>query len=284
VVVPGPPAADIAATLALLADLESAGGASVFRITEATIRRALDAGRTAAEISAFLAQRSRTPIPQALSYLIDDVARRHGVLRAGAASAYLRSDDDALLARLLADRNADALGLRRIAPTIVISSAPVTRVLDVLRGAGYAPAAESPDGAVITLGTEAARAPSRAGVRVIRPRSAVDDSQLADLVRRVRAGDTLTELSRHVAPVVQQVPGVTSATTMALLRQAIREGRTVLLGSADPDGTTSRRTILPISLAGGFVRGHEPATQRLQSFPLHRLTSVSIIADDTDTD
>jgi hypothetical protein len=56
----------------------------------------------------------------------------------------------------------------------------------------------------------------------------------------------------------------------------------VLLGHADPDGTSSRHTILPISLAGGFVRGHESSTQRLQSFPLHRLTAVSILADDGD--
>jgi predicted DNA-binding transcriptional regulator YafY len=81
---------------------------------------------------------------------------------------------------------------------------------------------------------------------------------------------------------VQQVPGVTSATTMALLRQAIREGRRVLLGSAEPDGTTTRHTILPISLAAGFVRGHDRDSHSLRSFPLHRLTAVSILADDPD--
>jgi len=86
-------------------------------------------------------------------------------------------------------------------------------------------------------------------------------------------------LSRRLAPIAQQVPGVTSAATMALLRQAIRDGQRVLLGVVDPDGTTSRHTILPISLAGGFVRGHESATQRLQSFPLHRLTAVSVVDD-----
>ncbi|MEU8516335.1 helicase-associated domain-containing protein, partial [Kitasatospora sp. NPDC048722] len=32
-----------------------------------------------------LEQHSRTPVPQPLTYLIDDVARRHGVLRVGAA-------------------------------------------------------------------------------------------------------------------------------------------------------------------------------------------------------
>ena len=102
--------------LGLLADVESTGGASVYRITERSVRRALDAGPQRHELAAFVARHSRTPVPQALSYLIDDAARRHGVLRAGTASAYLRCDDEALLARVLADRNADALGLRLIAP------------------------------------------------------------------------------------------------------------------------------------------------------------------------
>jgi hypothetical protein len=285
VVVPGPPTADLAAELGRSADLESTGGASVYRITEASIRRALDSGRSGAEIAAFVAERSRTPVPQALSYLIGDVARRHGILRAGVASTYLRCDDAALLARVLTDRAVDPLQLRRIAPGVVISTAPVARVLEVLRAAGYAPAAEAADGEVIALGADSPRATARPAVRSIRPRSSIESgAHLTELVRRIRSGDTLTELSRRVQPVVQQVPGVTSATTMALLRQAIREGRRVLLGHADPDGTASRHTILPISLAGGFVRGHDSATQRLQSFPLHRLTAVSIVADDYEDD
>ena len=284
IVVPGPPSPELGSELALAADLESSGGASVYRVTEASVRRALDAGRSGADITALVTERSRTPIPQALSYLIDDVARRHGVLRAGTAAAYLRCDDEALLSRVLADRDVASLQLRRIAPTIVIATAPVTRVLDVLREAGYAPAAEAPDGEVITLGAATPRAPSRPPARSIRSRSAADSgAQLTEVVRRIRSGEALTTLSRRIQPIAQQVPGVTSASTMALLRNAIREGQRVLLGVVDPDGTPSRHTILPISLAGGFVRGHESETQRLQSFPLHRLTAVSVV-DDPDAD
>ncbi len=166
IVVPGPPTAELGTELALAADLESTGGANVYRVTESSVRRALDAGRSGGAISALVAQRSRTPVPQALSYLIDDVARRHGVLRAGTATAYLRCDDEALLARVLVDRDVASLQLRRIAPTIVIASAPVARVLEVLREAGYAPAAEAPDGEVITLGAErsAGRVPAARAV------------------------------------------------------------------------------------------------------------------------
>lgn len=281
IVVPGPPAPEVAVELALVADLESSGGASVYRITERSIRRALDAGRSGSAIASMIAQRSRTPVPQSLSYLIVDLARRHGTLRAGTASAYLRCEDEALLARVLADRDVAALQLRKIAPTVLICAAPVPRVLELLREAGYPPAAESPDGEVIALGADPARAPSRPPARVQRPRGEQPASHLAELVKRVRSGDALTEISRRVSPIAQQVPGVTSAATMELLREAIRTERRVLLGVAEADGTATRHTMLPISMAGGFVRGQQHGHTRLAAFPLHRIT-VATILDDAD--
>ena len=105
--------------LGVLADVESKGGATVYRFTPGSVRRALDAGRPPSDLHAFLATHSRTPVPQPLSYLVDDVARRHGHLRVGAASAYVRCDDDALLAEILADKRSAALRLRRLAPTVL---------------------------------------------------------------------------------------------------------------------------------------------------------------------
>jgi hypothetical protein len=280
-VVPGPPTPLLARELSLVADLESSGGASVYRLTEATVRRALDAGRAPEELVAFLTERSRTPIPQALSYLIADAAKRHGNLRVGLASTYLRCDDASLLDRVVADKTVAGLGLRRLAPTVVVSAAPLNRMLEVLRAAGHAPAAESADGDVVSLVADAPRAPGRPPDRSFNSRVAGGDSleHRLQLVRRMRSGDQLHEMSRRVQPLAAQVPGVTSAATMGQLRGAIREGRKVLLGCAEADGTTTRHTILPISLAGGFVRGHDPETQTLKSFPLHRLTGVAILDD-----
>jgi hypothetical protein len=277
VVVPGPPAPDLGEELTLAADLESTGGASVYRITETSIRRALDAGRSGADLARLFADHSRTPVPQALRYLIDDVARRHGVLRAGTATAYLRCDDEALLRRVLADRAVEPLGLRRIAPTVVIASSPVARILDVLRDAGYAPAAESPDGAVVSMGADAPRAPSRPTSRLVRNRPAADAVAHADeLIRRLRAGDQLTEITRRVGP---RIPGVTSAATLGLLRDAIRGERRIWLGYVDQQGTTSQRTIEPISMAGGTLRGHDVETGRLEAFALHHITGVGLIEE-----
>ncbi|MEP6598490.1 MAG: helicase-associated domain-containing protein [Actinomycetota bacterium] len=281
VVVPGPPTAALAEELAASADLESSGGASVYRITEASVRRALDTGRSGTDLAAFFAQRSTTPVPQALSYLIEDVARRHGLLRTGAAAAYLRCDDDSLLRRVLADSHLAGLALRRIAPTVVISAAPVSRILDALRDAGYAPSAESPDGAVLRLDADQPRAPSRPLSRVAHSRSVLDSPRhIAELVRRVRSGDQLAEISRRVQPTGQRIPGVTTAATLGLLREAIRADQRVWLGYVDSHGTSSQHTIAPISMAGGTLRGHDEASGRLESFALHHITAVSVVEDD----
>ena len=107
-VAPGPLEAGLARELDLVADVESAGGATVYRFSEPSIRRALDAGRSATDLHHLFATRSATPVPQGLTYLVDDVARRHGRLRGGAAAAFLRSDDEVLLAEVLAHPDAPA--------------------------------------------------------------------------------------------------------------------------------------------------------------------------------
>ncbi|WP_164709715.1 helicase-associated domain-containing protein, partial [Rhodococcus opacus] len=102
VVAPGPLTPDLLEQITLVADIESAGAASMYRISEDSVRRALDVGMTAAELHSLFATRSRTPVPQSLSYLIDDVARRHGRLRAGVAASFVRCEDPTLLAEVLA--------------------------------------------------------------------------------------------------------------------------------------------------------------------------------------
>ena len=151
----------------------------------------------------------------------------------------------------------------------------------MLREAGYAPAAESPDGEVIALGVEPPRAPARQPVRSVRPRADVV-ANLAEIVKRIRSGDALTEMTNRHTPasrLAQQVPGVTSAATMGMLREAIRAERTVLIGVAESDGTSSRHVLVPISMAGGFVRGHQPGRDGLVSFPLHRISAATIVDD-----
>ena len=177
-VAPGPLEPDLARRLQVVADVESRGGATVYRFTAPSVRRALDVGWTAAELHAFVAGVSRTPVPQPLTYLIDDTARTYGTVRVGHAEAFIRADDESALTELLAQPQAASLGLRRIAPTVVISTVPLDVLLPRLRELGAAPAVEGP-------GRVAARGPTR---RPARP-----DPEGA---RRRRAGDTRVGVRR----------------------------------------------------------------------------------------
>ena len=164
VVVPGPLNRELSEALAEVANVESAGAAMVYRISEASIRRALDIGHTAGALHTFFGRHSKTPVPQGLTYLIDDVARRHGQLRVGIAASFVRCDDTALLAQVAAAPLAEVLQLRLLAPTVAVAQAPIADVLAALRDGGFAPAAEDATGAVVDLrarGTRVTEVPYR---------------------------------------------------------------------------------------------------------------------------
>ena len=139
----------VSSELALMAAIESKGAATVYRFSEGSLRRAFDVGRTAAELLAFLDRHAQPSVPQPLRYLVDDVARRYGSLRTGTAVSYVRSDDPALIADLLRAKKTGKLKLRQIAPTVVVSSLTMPKLLAGLREAGFLPVEEDGSGAVI---------------------------------------------------------------------------------------------------------------------------------------
>ncbi len=83
-IVPGPPEPHLRRCLSLLADMESTGGAVVYRMTAQSLDRAVATGWSADQILDFLGRHSRTSIPQALEYLVGDAQRRHGEARGAA--------------------------------------------------------------------------------------------------------------------------------------------------------------------------------------------------------
>jgi hypothetical protein len=284
-VAPGPLHRPLAETLGVLADIESKGGATVYRFTPASVRRALDTGRTAAELQEFLTAHSRTPVPQPLAYLIDDVARRHGRLRIGAASAYVRCDDDALLAEILADRRAAPLRLRRLAPTVLAAQIAPDLLLDGLRAMGYAPAAESPEGDVVVARPDAYRTgPRTAPVPVPEGPPVADAPLLEAAVRAIRAGDlaaTATRKPTAAAPAPGGLPRTTSTETLATMQAAVLTSAAVWIGYVNADGAASQRVIAPVRVEGGFVTAYDHTADEVRTYPLHRITGVADLADDT---
>ncbi|MFD4295125.1 helicase-associated domain-containing protein [Rhodococcus sp. NPDC058532] len=276
VIAPGPLVPGLLAEITLVADVESAGAATVYRVGEAGVRRALDAGRTAAELHALFATHSRTPVPQALTYLIDDVARRHGRLRVGIAQAFVRCDDPATLAEVLSSTVAETLALRALAPTVAVSQAPLGEVLDRLRAAGFAPAGEDSSGAIVDLRSAGARVPKRRARPVRRMPAPPSDEQLDLLVRQLRAGQRAASTPRGDA-VRADGSRASSAATVALLQLAVKVGRSVRIGYVDAQGIATERIVDPVSVGGGQLDAFDPADGAIRRFTLHRVTSVSLV-------
>ncbi|GAA0640652.1 helicase-associated domain-containing protein [Streptomyces thermocarboxydovorans] len=287
-VAPGPLQRPLADMLGVLADVESKGGATVYRFTPGSVRRALDAGQTAADLHAFLAAHSRTPVPQPLTYLIDDVARRHGQLRVGAASAYVRCDDDAMLNEILADRRAAGLGLRRLAPTVLAAQTDPAALLEGLRAMGFAPAAESAEGDVLISRAHAYRTPPRSAPEPVPEGPPVpDDTLLTAAIRAIRAGDRASTTPRkQIAPDGSGsggsggLPRTTAAETLAAMQAAVLTGEALWIGYVNAEGAASQRVIAPIRVEGGFVTAYDHTADEVRTYPLHRITGVAELAED----
>ncbi|WP_030415736.1 helicase C-terminal domain-containing protein [Streptomyces sp. NRRL S-1448] len=284
-VAPGPLQRPLAEALDVLADIESKGGATVYRFTPASVRRALDAGRSAAELQDFLSSHSRTPVPQPLAYLIDDVARKHGRLRIGAAAAYVRCDDDALLSEILADRRAAGLRLRRLAPTVLAAQTAPEQLLEGLRAMGYAPAAESAAGDVLIARADSYRTPPRTAPAPVPDGPPSPDGTLLEAaVRAIRAGDLAATAERkpvHApAPAPGTLPRTTSAETLATMQAAVLTNSALWIGYVNADGAASQRVIAPVRVEGGFVTAYDHTADEVRTYPLHRITGVAELADD----
>ncbi|MGO4602992.1 helicase-associated domain-containing protein [Terrabacter sp. 2YAF2] len=277
-VAPGPLVGGLGSFMRLAADVESRGGATVYRFTPESVRRALDAGWTAADFTETVRRSSRTPVPQPLEYLVSDVARKHGQTRIGGAAAYIRSDDEAVLDTMLASRDLAPLRLRRLAPTVLVSSADPRVLVDLLRDNGFAPVHEGQDGTVVHAETPRRRAGSRRrgpGPMV----SPVDRPYTQSLVDGLRAAEATADQRRvedesRPGPRIQAMDPVV---TLSLLRDAVADRHGVWIGYSDGHGATSRHLIHPQRVEGGRVRATDESGHE-KSFSVHRITGATLEA------
>ena len=264
VIVPGPLERDLADQLASVATVESAGAAMVYRISEASIRRALDSGRTASELHALFNRHSKTPVPQGLTYLIDDVARRHGQLRVGMAQSFVRCEDAALLAQAVAAPAAELLEMRLLAPTVAVSQAPISEVLAALRDAGFAPAAEDSSGTIVDIRARGARVPAPPRRRAPRLAPTPTSQTLGAIVSVLRKVASATFGNMRLDPAV----------AISQLQEAAHMQSSVVIGYVDPAGVATQRVVAPINVRGGQLTAYDPASGRVREFAIHRVTSV----------
>ena len=267
-VAPGPLLPELASEMGTIADIESRGGATVYRFSEASIRRGLDHGKTGDQIKTFLGRTSKTPMPQPLEYLIADVAKRHGRLRVGSAHTYIRCEDEGLVQQILHDKKCEHLRLRKIAPQVLVTDFELAEVIGELREFGYLPAAENAGGVLLSQ-PNLRRSKSRPKPpRIISEFTAPKEAIVIAAVKSIKTG----ERSRKVEPIV---PGTSSNETLALINQYIAEGKTLMISYADNNGGVSNRIIDPISISLGTLTARDEASDEIVQFRIPRINGVA---------
>ena len=216
-------------------------------------------------------------MPQPLEYLVEDTAARHGRLRVGTAASFIQSDDEAAVLELAAETRAAGLGLARIAPTVLISTAPPRETAQVLRGLGLSPSVE-----------ESAARSGPAPTHHQRPRQR--PARLHGAADRARRGRRRRPAGRPAERPGRATngshPGTGSgsgeaATQLGLetLQRAIRLKQPVSMNVVDSQGNSSLETVVPLSVGGGRVRVFDPAKETERVLSIHRIIDIEAAED-----
>ncbi|WP_436778119.1 helicase-associated domain-containing protein [Yinghuangia sp. YIM S09857] len=261
--VAGTPAVELVRLLGRCAEVESPG--RVWRFSEISVRRHLDAGGTAAGLLADLAEAAIGELPKPLEDLIHDVGRRYGQVRVAPAAGVVYSDDETLVTELLHHRGLSDLRLRRIAPTVLLCAEPLDEAVRRLRKAGYAPAAESETGSALVERPAEFRAegadpdPGRGGRTVV---LTMADDAAED--RRCWAADLLDKALRPPPPLTAKAARLHEAAPLLgpedclVLAQALDRGSAVRVAATAYNGEPMTSTVAHLAMAGDSLYMRPP--------------------------
>ncbi|HEX5497524.1 MAG TPA: helicase-associated domain-containing protein [Mycobacteriales bacterium] len=255
-VVSGQPGPAVWRLLEAAAVREARGTAAVWRFTPASVRAALDAGWTAAELRTELAELARLsdrPVPQPLEYLVTDVARRHGQVRVrGMRSCVLA--DEVTTTEILHTRSLNRLHLARLAPTVLSSPYELDEVLARLRAAGLSPVAEDALGVVIVETRREHRAPGGAPAAV--PATRPGRLGAADLAARLMADPRGEAAGAGDSPTFDRLASLNDdldEAELVLLSDAVDNQHDVLITYRDRNGSLTVRAIRPQQVYGRWL-------------------------------
>ena len=255
IVSPGPLAPPIDARLRTMADVEGRALASTYRVSTASLSRAMAAGETESSMREFLGGIALTGIPQPLDYLLTEAGSRYGLVRVGATPegrTYVSSTDGTLLRTLVVDHSIGSLGLVRSGDRLE-SRYDRDLVFWALSEARYPVAAENAAGEIVTL---ARRQASR-----ITAAAATDTT--GALIERLRVGSSAD-------------PDVTGKAWLARQLDVAIKGKVGLTVTVRmPDGSDVDYQLEPASVGGGRLRARDRRSDIERTLPLTSIVAVA---------
>lgn len=279
-IVAGEPASGVTTLLDLAADPETRGTARTWRFSPDSVRRAFDSGMTAEQLLADLSALAPQGVPQPLEYLVGDVARRHGAVRAANAGCCVYGDDVAQITEMLHTKALKALKLRQIAPTVLISAKALAPTLEQLRAAGFAPIGEDLRGGEVRGSRKSARVDSRyVSALLDSGRRPVDPAELARQLLAEPVGEETLQLdvySEQVRMMRQLAPELTPM-QLAMLSEVIDNGGSARIEYVDLQGEPGSRTIEGAMLQPPLVYVWSASHRDPAGFHLNQLTGVDLL-------
>ncbi|MDK8846577.1 helicase-associated domain-containing protein [Corynebacterium sp. MSK297] len=289
IVCPGPLENTVRSELELIAQLESPGLASLYRIEESSVRRGLDAGRSGEQILAFLREHSLTPVPDSMISVVRELAQHHGGLRGGPAVSYLRCEDPETLDLLEHSAVAEEIAIHRIAPTVLISQRPLAAVVQLVAQHNFYAVAEDRSGHGVDIRLSPARVPQPRTKPTSAPQ--VDAARIARIVDKLGPHDrgssasSSTESSGASGAASPQTPDKTASTSTApalstaeisnTVELAQRSGRLLAVGYANKSGERQQVRATVLSIFGGNVDIRVAGDGSVRRIPLHRIIDVA---------
>lgn len=247
IVVPGPPTPQLDSTLRRLTDLETRGTASTYRLSSASLHRALTAGL---DIERQLATTSLTPLPQPVRYLLAEAAAKYDRIRVapdggGAAGSRVNSEDAQQLERIRVDLTLAPLSLRPAERGLRTPLAP-WHVQAALTEAGYPAVLDDGHGRRLQASPPTAgryREPVPSGLQRLAERLAADAA-------------------------VQFAGGEDRAWLQRRLEQARRQKQQVRLRVSVPGQPVQELEVVPTNVAGRWLRVTDPEGEVERTLPL----------------
>ena len=250
-IVTGPPSTELATLLDRVGDRETQGSASTWRFSPASVRRALDNGETTATLIDQLGSVAPGELPQPLTYLINDVARRHGEVGVFDVRSVVVGEVPGLLAEIAAHRKLAKLGLTLVAPSVLTSTADAVTTLAALRDAGYAPVQRAADGSIVVRNEKSVlELPEPAAVSYHEP-STADEDPLEHAERLLNARGLPPRPLKRGA-LMNLMPGNRSGAWMRLIWQ-LETGFPVWLVYEEDDGEKRKLLVAKPELHGDSI-------------------------------
>ena len=257
IIAPGPLDTKVEARLRKIADTESIGLASTYRLTPLSITHGLELGENVAAIRQMLVQLSGSPLPQPIEYLLTDVEKRFGKLLIGPGNlewrSQISSQDAVLLTEISSDTRLKPFALHRQAPELLACRFEPSVVYFGLRECGFLAIRVDASGEVISP------------ITTVEPMAEhlVESPIDAKIAQIFTEDQKLNSLDSDELMIRQ-------------IQLAIRNKALLRLKVNVADGSLAEFELIPSGLANGRVRGKDRKAQIERTLPLASIVSIDL--------